>query len=226
MNRKYLFLFGVLAIAIVLSGCINGGDDINATADDGTGGFVTQPPKIFRLLITDSLAGTDDFDSIRVTFNQTRVYGAGFGNDRPTDASLDLLNQTGGLTYLLDEYNLVVGEYTKLEVGVAMVEATIGGEKVNVTVPNDTLPLDLTFNATARETVSVLLDFHVAINSSGDYNLLPLASKSGVIGKDIPSEGIKEWNDLYERYESYDTMQEKREQDWITSKESEGEATL
>ena len=127
------------------------------------------------------------------------------GDDRDGDADeegrdwfiLDIEGQTVDLTEVVgdvadpvSEGELDVGTYSKIELHVADVDATLtDDESADVKVPSEKLQLTKEFEVVEDEPLAFVYDINVVKKGLGnEYNLLPVVDGSGVNGKDVAVE--------------------------------------
>jgi len=219
MKSKYLVLFSVLAIAVMLSGCIGGKDDAGggeggAGGDDGEG---IEAPETFRLLVSDAPADIGDFDSVLVTFEKVRIFEDDEIYEEKTISAdaVDLAKLTDDLTYPLIDLDLEVGEYTKVELYIDTIEATIAGELVEIKVPSDKLQITIPFSVAENETTSFVFDINVVKKgATGEYNLLPVISESGTVGKELKKEKVKECDAHGKSCQAFEVAEQARVHNW------------
>lgn len=145
-----------------------------------------------------------------VTLSKARVfkaggfrhgYGYGYGtiefDDKPEINLTELDNTTVDLTELIgrnamivSETNLTPGKYTKIELYVEEVNATLNNSENNiyadVKVPSGKLMITKFFEINSGETTSFVFDINVVQKGNKEeYNLHPVISESGVVGKDL-----------------------------------------
>jgi hypothetical protein len=197
---------------------------------------VTPPPATgtFVLLISDTEANIEDFESVNVTFSSARIFKTGYEDTNETGDA----NETGdtndsgpgdnnsGVQHLAEEENgssgfetvdlngvtvdlttvvgekavpiveleLEAGKYTKIELSVESVEATLlDGNAAVVKVPSNKLKIIKTFTVEVNSETKFVFDIQVVKKGQSDeYNLLPVVGKSGVIGQDFEEGEILE----------------------------------
>ncbi|MDZ7701270.1 MAG: DUF4382 domain-containing protein [Halobacteriales archaeon] len=102
-------------------------------------------------------------------------------------ATVDLTEVVGDKAIGVFDGELPAGRYTKIELYAADVEGIVEGEAVEVTIPSGKLQIVKPFEVVAGETLSFVFDINVVKKGgTGEYNLLPVISESGVAGKDVP----------------------------------------
>lgn len=104
--------------------------------------------------------------------------------------TVDLTEVVGDVAVEIFEGELDAGSYQKLELHVDDVEGILtDGESASVKVPSEKLQIVHGFEVEAGETVSFVFDINVvAKGQTGEYNLLPVISGSGVAGSDVDVE--------------------------------------
>lgn len=106
-------------------------------------------------------------------------------------ATVDLTEVVGERAIAVFDGELEAGRYAKLELHVTEVEGIVAGEQVDVKVPSEKLQLVKPFEVVPGETLSFVFDINVVKKGqTGEYNLLPVISESGVAGADVPVEEI------------------------------------
>lgn len=124
--------------------------------------------------------------------------------------NLDLDGATVDLTQVVDDRAISVfdgelseGRYTKIELYVADIEGTVGGEVAEVKVPSGKLQITQPFEVVAGESVDFVFDINVVKRGQElRYNLTPVISKSGVRGKDVEVEEVDDEGDENESDEA------------------------
>lgn len=149
----------------------------------------------FDLLVSDLPADIGDFDYLRVTFSKARVFAEGeHWYER------DISGKTADLTQLVGEKALPIleteldaGTYTKVELHVASVNASVNGSQANVKVPSNKLQITKGFTIVADEETRFVFDINVVKKGhTSEYNLLPVISESGVVGQDVDIDEVNE----------------------------------
>lgn len=145
----------------------NGGNDDNGD-DDGSGG--------------DN--GDDDGD-------EDSPGQRGFFFIDLDSATVDLTEVIGEKAIEVFEGELPAGEYNKIELYPEDVEGIVDDEEVTVHVPSDKLQIVTSFEVEAGEELSFVFDINVVRRGqTGEYNLTPVISGSGVAGEDVEVEEI------------------------------------
>ena len=152
------------------------------------------PYGTFQLLVSDAPADIGDFTSLVVTFDQARIFKAG-ENDSEAGFEIRSLNHTqANLTELVGEKALPIlntsleaGRYSKIELLVEQVEGVLNSrEPATIKVPSDQLQIVKPFEIAPDKTTKFVFDINVVRKGhTNEYNLLPVISKSGVVGEDI-----------------------------------------
>lgn len=179
-HERTILLF---AAVIAVSGCMS-----TNNASEGQ----------FELLVSDQAAAIDDFDYLNVAFSEARIFAT--GNDTVNATRIDLSNTSSSdLTQLrgasaesLINTSLLTGNYSRIELHVENVNASVEDESVEVKVPPEKLMITKPFEIRPNETTSFVFDIRVTLrgneqNSQG-YILRPVISESGVTGKDVEME--------------------------------------
>ena len=153
----------------------------------------------FELLISDAPANISDFSSLIVTFSQARVFPEGNNSTEENFSQIPLNGTQVDLTLLVGpnatsiaNISLAAGNYTKIELHVTNATGVVNGSNVSVKVPSNKLQITMPFEVKANETLKFVFDINVVKKGhKDDYNLLPVISESGVVGKDIPEDQLK-----------------------------------
>jgi hypothetical protein len=114
-------------------------------------------------------------------------------------ATVDLTEVVGDKAISVFEGELSEGRYTKIELHAADVEGIVDGESATVKIPSGKLQITKPFELRAGEEVSFVFDINVVKKgNSGEYNLLPVISGSGVDGEDVDVEEVNEEEEVGE----------------------------
>ncbi len=149
----------------------------------------------FRLLISDAPADIADFEYLNVTIDSMRLFtDQGDFEEREIDVTVDLTQLVGALSTEVLETEIAPGTYTKVELHVAKVDAqTVSGEEAYITVPSNKLQINNTFEISEDEVTTFVFDINIVRKGQGqEYNLLPVISESGVVGKDLDDDEVEE----------------------------------
>lgn len=175
-----------LIAVIFLSGCV-GTDD--SCADDSC---TVSAPKNFRLLVSDEEAVISEFDSVTVTITDAVIKPkSGEQITQTIGKEVDLSKLQGELTYPIVNADLALGEYEWIKLSVSKIEATKNGTAVEIKLPGEELKIMKGFTI-SNETTNFIFDISLVAKGNGEYNLKPVISESGVVGKDISSDKVKE----------------------------------
>jgi hypothetical protein len=177
-NMKQLALLLILGAVIVISGCTS------TPAERGT----------VEILVSDQPSTIDDFTYLNVKLSEIRVFKAGsdFETYSPTVDSFDLTKLKGDDALGLINVTLDEGKYTKIEFHVESIEGETTSGTVDVQVPSNKLMITKNFDVEANKTVTFVFDINVVNTGQTDrYNLLPVISESGIVGKDIPASQVR-----------------------------------
>jgi len=110
--------------------------------------------------------------------------------------NVDLTEVVGEKAIGVFEGELEKGRYSKIELHVAEVDGIVDGDSVEVKVPSEKLQIVKPFEVRADEELSFVFDINVVKKGqTGEYNLLPVISKSGVSGEDVEVEEIDDEDD-------------------------------
>lgn len=108
-------------------------------------------------------------------------------------ATVDLTQVVGEKAMGVFDGEIPVGRYTKVELHVASVEGIVDGDPVEVKVPSNKLQIVKPFEVATGETLTFVFDINVVKRGqTGQYNLLPVISGSGVAGEDVEVEEVGE----------------------------------
>ncbi len=161
----------------------------------------------FRLLVSDAPADIEDFEYLIVELSKTRIFkiggdGKGF-EEKDLDASVDLTKVVGESSMEVLSTELEPGMYNKIELYVDSVDAKANGETANVMVPSGKLQIIKSFEVVDGQVTTFVFDINVVKKGqNNEYNLLPVISKSGVVGKDIDEDEVEEIEEEEEECES------------------------
>lgn len=173
----------LFAAVVAVSGCTT-----TSTASEGQ----------FELLVSDQASVIDDFDYLNVEFSQARIFATENDTVNVTQVNLsntsaaDLTQLRGASAKSLVNTSLETGNYSKIELYVENVNASVDNESVEVKVPSGKLMLTKPFEIRPNETTSFVFDIQVTLrgneqNNQG-YILRPVISESGVAGEDVEVE--------------------------------------
>ena len=146
---------------------------------------VMQPPTVgtFVFQVSDQPNAISDFDNLIVNISKVSVHSASdnlensWQNFTPTTSSVDLVTIQGDNVQTLISTTLAVGMYTQVRLVVTSASGILkAGGTVSVTVPSGELKLVQSFQISAGETTTFLLDLNVVREGAG-YILSPVAGK-------------------------------------------------
>ena len=141
----------------------------------------------FILLISDAPADIEDFDSLEVSFSKMRIFKTNDSFDELSiNKTVDLTEVVGEKAISVLDISLDVGTYSKIELFASNVEGIVDGDMVDVKIPSEKLKIVRFFEIKEGETTTFIFDINVVRKGTGDYNLLPVIAKSGVVDVDIP----------------------------------------
>jgi hypothetical protein len=168
----------------------------------------SQGPENFMLYVSDAPADIGDFDSLKITFSEARVF--------PADEGWEIINLTDTveLTELIGEkveeiamVNIEPGTYTKIELYVESIEGIVGGETAEVMVPSNKLQITKSFTVTNESVTEFVFDINVVKKGQQlSYNLLPNIAKSGL--KEEHDEAERKENDELAKEEALEEKEE------------------
>lgn len=179
--------FFVVALGVLISGCVENVDD---DLLPGEGRMV--------LYISDKPADIDDFDLLNVSFFKVRIHTTGNdteGNwtERAINETIDLTKLVGPNAIRIVNITLKAGNYSKIELYVNDTLGIVDGNETEVFVPSGKLMINKNFSVEANKTVKFVFDINVVKRGNQDkYNLLPVISESGVVGKDLSDDEFVE----------------------------------
>ncbi|MCD6414121.1 MAG: DUF4382 domain-containing protein [Candidatus Diapherotrites archaeon] len=209
--KKLLTLSILTLFAIVLIGCVE---------DQGPGPGSTGQAT-FEVLVSDQPSNISDFDLLEVTLSKIRVFksgdNTGFEEFSPAVETFDLTQLQGGNALSLINTTLPQGNYTKIEFHVTNITGIVDNETVEVKVPSEKLMITQDFELTGNQTTSFVFDMTVIKKGTGDYNLLPVISESGVVGKQVQNVKRVKATEMIQK------MQEKREKHGLAKQKEKPE---
>lgn len=160
--------------------------------------FIEEKDGEFELLISDAPADIEEFEYVKVTFSHMKLFIGG-GNESQfeeidlTGSEVDLTKLIGENATSILEMNLEPGSYSKIELYVESVEAKLlNGSSVEIKIPSGNLKITKSFEIKGGEKTQFVFDINVVKTSDDNYNLLPAISESGVVGKDLDKDKVKE----------------------------------
>lgn len=187
MNK--IFLSGILAAVVIISGCTQ---STTPSQDGGQGEF--------ELLVSDQPTEISQFDYVRATLSEARVYEANTSENQTDEyqtielepnTTVDLRQLQGDRATSVINETLDAGNYSAVHISVSDVNASFDGESADVMIPSERLKINQEFTVTPNETTSFVFDINVVRRGqSGSYNLLPVISESGVVGEDVEVERV------------------------------------
>jgi len=165
MNSVFLLLGAIL----LFSGCVSS-------------------TRQFELLVSDQAAAIGDFDALIVHISEATLFSHG-----PTtiamDSDVDLTQVVGENALPLLTASIPAGEYQHVSLAIDSIEGIVSGERVEVKLPSSQITLNIPFTV-GDGTTSFVADISVVKTGEGTYILRPVASESGVIGKDLPEASV------------------------------------
>jgi len=170
-----LALLLVLGIMVTVSGC-------TTTTTEGEKGTL-------EIMVSDQQTDISDFSYLNVKLSEIRVFksGSGFETYQPAVDSFDLTKLQGDNALSLINATLDEGMYTKIEFHVESVEGETADGEAEIMVPSDKLMITSNFEIEPNKTVSFVFDINtVKKGQTNSYNLLPVISESGFVGREIP----------------------------------------
>lgn len=172
---KLMAFVPLLALVVAISGC---------TSSTVTGSF--------ELLLSDQPVEIDSFDSLKVQITTATLFPKG-GQPLTIDVNseVDLTQVVGDNAVPLFKKEIPAGTYEKLSLEISSAEGIVSGEVVDVAIPSNSLMVTKEFTI-GGDPISFVYDISVVkAGQSGRYNLLPVISETGIIGKDIPEGKIQ-----------------------------------
>lgn len=159
-----------MAALLALAGC----SSFLGAAGGGTG--------TVNFYVSDQPGAIDDFEHLNVTVDSVTFVRAN-GNRTTYDANetVDMTRLEGSNATLIEAYEVEAGNYTKVFLSVADVDATFAGDASgDVKVPSEKLQLTQNFTVESNESVDFVYDVMVTkAGDSGTYVLRPVVSESG-----------------------------------------------
>ncbi|MFP4423970.1 MAG: DUF4382 domain-containing protein [Candidatus Woesearchaeota archaeon] len=193
-------------------------DSKETPADEAQGG------ENFRMLVSDAPADIADFDYLNVHIGKTRIINGneeGF-EERDVDVTVDLTELVGAASTEVLETELEPGVYSKIELYVKSVDATVGNESAQVMVPSEKLQIVKEFEIVEGNVTTFVFDINVVRKGQGnEYNLLPVISESGVVGKDLDESEVEEIEDNETEEEKEKSENETEEAECTTDTDCE-----
>ena len=98
---------------------------------------------------------------------------------------VELTNLIGNKSLPVLNGTLEAGNYTKIELHLTETYGLVNGTEVDVKVPSGKLMITMNFTVEANKTTMFVFDMHVVKKGNGGYNLRPVITESGVVGKDL-----------------------------------------
>lgn len=184
MNNRFAGL-AVIAAIMIVSGC----STQNTTQESSQGDF--------ELLVSDAPAAIDDFEYLNTTFSTARVFVQNGSNSTfeeidIQDRTVDLTTVKGAKAESLVNTTLEPGNYSKIELEVSNIEASVNGSDTDVKLPSEKLQITKPFTVSENTTTSFVFDIQVVLRGNDSNNqgyiLKPVISESGVAGKDVEVE--------------------------------------
>ena len=164
------------------------GDEENASETDETNEEEPEPTE----------SGGDDAEETEMDESEGKEANesdgdGGFSIIDLGGATVDLTQVVGDKAIGVFEGELEAGRYSKIELYASDVEGIVDGETADVKIPSGKLQIVKPFEITPDEPVSFVFDINVVKKgNTGEYNLLPVISESGVAGKDVDVEEVGE----------------------------------
>lgn len=172
MNKKYLTSILVVSLLVIITLGVSGCLQQQEIKENN-----------FKLYISDRKADIDDFDSLNVAFDKTRIFNANgsFEVFDLNNSEVDLTKLKGANATEILNTSLDPGNYTKIELYVSEVTGVVNNSKVEVMVPSEKLQILSNFTIKKNETTRFVFDITVVEKgATGEYNLIPVINESGV----------------------------------------------
>lgn len=179
-NMKKLAFLLLIGAVIAISGC-------TATPESADRGSL-------EILVSDQPSGIDDFTYLNVKLSEIRVFktDSGFETYSPAVDSFDLTKLKGDNALALINATLDEGSYTKIEFIVESLEGETANVTADIRVPSNKLMITKNFEVEPNKTASFVFDINVVkTGQTNEYNLLPVISESGIVGKDIAANRVR-----------------------------------
>ncbi len=177
-------LVAVMAV-VVAAGCTGspGADQTGQTGETG----------MFGLLVSDQPSAIDDFQALNVTFSEARLFRVNASEDGYTGIELpgpkvDLTKVKGDKAKDILMQEIEAGRYSKIELHVSRTAGFVEGQEVDVMVPSQKLMITKQFMVAPNETTEFVFDINVVRRGNQGYNLLPVISESGIVGREVEVE--------------------------------------
>ncbi|MGM5488638.1 MAG: DUF4382 domain-containing protein, partial [Nanobdellota archaeon] len=169
-------------------------DEVNDTQDtSGRQAFGSDGAENFRMLVSDAPADIADFEYLKVELSKTRIFLGEEFEVRNLNYTVDLTQLVGAVSTEVLETELEPGVYNKVELYVDSVDARVGNDSGDVMVPSGKLQIVKEFEIVEGEVTTFVFDINVIRKGqSTEYNLLPVISESGVVGKDLDESEVEE----------------------------------
>lgn len=205
-----------------------GDDDDEEGESDAPSPTTTETEMATETATPDGTATATATETVTATSTVTATEAASeteAEDDEPDDGdqrgffTIDLDGATVDLTKVVGEKAIGVfdgelpeGRYAKIELYAASVEGIVDGDPVNVTIPSGKLQIVKPFEVRADETLTFVFDINVVKKGkTGEYNLLPVISESGVAGRDVEVEEVENGNDNSDEEETEEEETEESE---------------
>jgi len=190
MKKLIAFLMMLtISMGVLLSGCIEDvNEDESPTTGEGT----------LVLYVSDKPADIGDFDFLNVSFYKIRIFSednetSSNWTERSINETVDLTTLVGPNSTRILNITLKSGNYSKIELYVNHTLGIVNGNETDVFVPSGKLKITRNFTVSANDTIRFVFDINVIKRGNQDkYNLLPVISKSGVVGKHLAEDEFEE----------------------------------
>ncbi|MFP9190259.1 DUF4382 domain-containing protein [Natronosalvus vescus] len=165
-------------------------DEADDTTGDDDGGDDETDGEADGDARDDETNGTGDGDDDETEDTGNDSNGRGFFELNLEGATVDLTQVVGGKAMKVFDGDLEPGRYNKIELYAADIEGIVDGEVADVKIPSEKLQIVKPFEVTEEDPVTFVFDINVVRKGHGGYNLLPVITKSGVVGEDVDVEEI------------------------------------
>jgi len=172
---KYSILLILAVTVITVSGCVS---------DQPTGSGTLE------ILVSDEANNISSFEFLNVNLEKIRVFrtNASYEEFTPAVTGFDLTKLQGEDALSLINATLDEGKYTKIEFYVSGIEGNTSEGAADVKVPSGKLMITSNFEIISNSTVSFVFDIGVVRKGqTNEYNIQPVISESGVVGRDVES---------------------------------------
>lgn len=189
MQRILPAITALLVVAAALfAGCATTPPPVTPTPTATVPPATTTPQTPALGLLTVIVSGDPDtiapFDTLLVNLSAARIFAPAANGTIYTEVPLreqvDLINTTLTANRSVDvlDLPLATGRYSRIEIDLSRIAATVNGTAVNVTVPDNRLAIDT--DLAIRENQVTTFVFTIGAEKAGTgYRLIPVTPQSG-----------------------------------------------